>query len=143
MSVAFVRFSDAIARTRPTEANRSILGRTHLRTPSRGPFSAAFSWPGERHTGPGTIFCAAADAGERRGVCHQNSGDRSSQWELVEGVDRSRQRRTVCADDTNGKGRRYTPILSWWGDGETARGRVPLILVVPRPCRWRVWHLVV
>lgn len=26
--------------------------------------------------------------GERRGVCHQNSGDRSGQWEVVEGVDR-------------------------------------------------------
>lgn len=43
ISVAFARIGDAIARTRPTEASRSILGRMHLRTPSRGALSAVLA----------------------------------------------------------------------------------------------------
>lgn len=99
ISVAFARIGDAIARTRPTEANRSILGRTHLKTPSRGPLSAVLA----AGTAPATIFCAAADSWRTTGrvspelwgqIGPMGSGGRRGS---------RRPPRTVCADDTDGK----------------------------------------
>lgn len=62
----------------------SILERTHLRTSLRDR-SPLHLVTGE----PAAISCAVADSWRTtgRGVCHQNSGDRSSQWEEMEGVD--------------------------------------------------------
>lgn len=127
-------------------------------------------------------------------MCHQDSGDRSGQWEEVEGVDRggyggqsartTRQSRGLSRRHENGPSQRlplhraaarpsvwdltvtqsrpgspggesdggvvgeaapaggerqYTPIRPWWGRRRFANPPRP----ASRPCRRRMWHLLV
>lgn len=99
MSVAS---ATAIARTRPTEASRSILGRTYLRTPSLGPLSAVLVHRSgvqlqQRSPAPRLI------PGERRGVCHQELWGQIGPMGSGGRRGSRRPRRTVRADDTDGK----------------------------------------
>lgn len=90
ISIAFsLLASGDRARTRPTRGNPiNPWTDAHLRTSSGDrfpPFSEQEAAPLERRSPAPRLDSWRTT---RRGVCHQDSGDRSGQWEEVEGVDR-------------------------------------------------------